>query len=288
MGACESGAGGGRRPASHRYVDAFAKAIPGRYLEMFIAEQQMAASAIGLSVRGYKPFASTFAAFLTRAHDFIRMAAISHASVGLVGSHAGVEVGADGPSQRTDGITYLRTTCGAYPVLYDNGESFPAGGSKVLRSGPSDAVTLIGAGVTLHECLRAADQLALDSIHARVIDPSSIKPIDADTLVEAADATGGRVVVAEDHHPEGGSGSAVVAALFKAGVQQLRLAHLSVSELPGSGTTAELRRRHRRHAYRIRSCRVDRRNMRNGKPRNPQGDRKSARHHNRLGGTRCL
>jgi transketolase len=256
------------------YADAFAKAHPGRYFEMFIAEQQMVASAVGLSVRGYKPFASTFAAFLTRAHDFIRMAAISHASVRLVGSHAGVEIGADGPSQmgledlammravhgssvfypsdavsaaalvdvmaQTDGITYLRTTRGAYPVLYDNGESFPAGGSKVLRSGPSDAVTLIGAGVTLHECLRAADQLALDGIHARVIDLYSIKPIDADTLVEAADATGGRVVVAEDHHPEGGLGSAVAAALLKAGVQQLRLAHLSVSGLPGSGTTAEL------------------------------------------------
>ena len=256
------------------YADAFAKAHPGRYFEMFIAEQQMVASAIGLSVRGYKPFASTFAAFLTRAHDFIRMAAISHASVRLVGSHAGVEIGADGPSQmgledlammravqgssvfypsdavsaaalvdvmaQTDGITYLRTTRGAYPVLYDDGESFPAGGSKVLRSGPSDAVTLIGAGVTLHECLRAADELALDGIHARVIDLYSIKPIDADTLVEAAEATGGRVVVAEDHHPEGGLGSAVAAALLEAGVQQLRLAHLSVSELPGSGTTAEL------------------------------------------------
>ena len=256
------------------YADAFAKAHPGRYFEMFIAEQQMVASAIGLSVRGYKPFASTFAAFLTRAHDFIRMAAISHASVRLVGSHAGVEIGADGPSQmgledlammravqgssvfypsdavsaaalvdvmaQTDGITYLRTTRGAYPVLYDNGDSFPAGGSKVLRSGPSDAVTLIGAGVTLHECLRAADQLALDGIHARVIDLYSIKPIDADTLVDAAHATGGRVVVAEDHHPEGGLGSAVVAALLEAGVAQLRLAHLSVSEPPGSGTTAEL------------------------------------------------
>jgi transketolase len=141
---------------------------------------------------------------------------------------------------QTDGITYLRTTRGAYPVLYDDGESFSAGGSKVLRSGSSDAVTLIGAGVTLHECLRAADQLALDGIHARVIDLYSIKPIDVDTLVEAADATGGRVVVAEDHHPEGGLGSAVAAALLDAGVQQLRLAHLSVSELPGSGTTAEL------------------------------------------------
>jgi transketolase len=256
------------------YADAFAKAHPDRYFEMFIAEQQMVASAVGLSVRGYKPFASTFAAFLTRAHDFIRMAAISQANVRLVGSHAGVEIGADGPSQmaledlammravqgssvfypsdavstaavvelmaQTDGISYLRTTRGAYPVLYGPGETFRSGGSKVLRSGPSDAVTLIGAGVTLHECLRAADQLALDGIHARVIDLYSIKPIDTDTLVAAAGATGGRVVVAEDHHPEGGLGSAVAAALLEAGVQQLRLAHLSVSELPASGTPAEL------------------------------------------------
>ncbi|MFI5061605.1 MAG: transketolase [Actinomycetales bacterium] len=256
------------------YADAFAKAHPDRYFEMFIAEQQMVASAVGLSVRGYKPFASTFAAFLTRAYDFIRMAAISQASVRLVGSHAGVEIGADGPSQmaledlammravqgstvlypsdavsaaalveemaRTDGISYLRTTRGAYPVLYGAEESFRPGGSKILRSGPSDAVTLIGAGVTLHECLRAADQLALDGIHARVIDLYSIKPIDTDTLVAAADATGGRLVVAEDHHPEGGLGSAVVAALVEAGVQQLRLAHLSVSQLPASGTPAEL------------------------------------------------
>ncbi len=234
------------------YADAFAKAHPDRYFEMFIAEQQMVASAVGLSVRGYKPFASTFSAFLTRAYDFIRMAAISQASVRLVGSHAGVEIGADGPSQmaledlammravqgstvlypsdavsaaalvdemaRTDGISYLRTTRGAYPVLYGAEESFRPGGSKILRSGPSDAVTLIGAGVTLHECHRAADQLALDGIHARVIDLYSIKPIDTDTLVAAADATGGRLVVAEDHHPEGGLGSAVVAALVEAGV----------------------------------------------------------------------
>ena len=256
------------------YADAFAKAHPDRYFEMFIAEQQMVAAAVGLSVRGYKPFASTFAAFLTRAHDFIRMAAISQASVRLVGSHAGVEIGADGPSQmaledlammravqgssvfypsdaistaalvdvmaETDGISYLRATRGAYPVLYDDGERFSAGGSKVVRSSPTDHVTLIGAGVTLHECLRAADQLALDGTQARVVDLYSVKPIDTDTLVAAADATSGRIVIAEDHHPEGGLGSAVAAALLKAGVAQLRLAHLSVSELPGSGTSTEL------------------------------------------------
>ena len=255
-------------------ADLFAKAYPDRYFEMFIAEQQLVASAVGLSVRRYIPFASTFAAFLTRAHDFIRMASVSQANVRLVGSHAGVEIGADGPSQMaledlammravqgssvfypsdavstaalvdlmadTDGISYLRTTRGAYPVLYDVGEPFPAGGSKVLRADSSDAVTLIGAGVTLHECLRAADQLALDGIRARVIDVYSIKPIDSETLIAAADATEGRIVVAEDHHPEGGLGSAVAAALLAAGVQRLRLAHLSVSEPPGSGTTGEL------------------------------------------------
>jgi transketolase len=255
-------------------ADVFAKAYPDRYFEMFIAEQQLVASAVGLSVRRYIPFASTFAAFLTRAYDFIRMASVSQANVRLVGSHAGVEIGADGPSQMaledlammravqgssvfypsdavstaalvdvmadTDGISYLRTTRGAYPVLYDAGEPFPAGGSKLLRSDPSDAVTLIGAGVTLHECLLAADQLALDGTRARVIDLYSIKPIDSETLIAAADATEGRIVVAEDHHPEGGLGSAVASALLAAGVERLRLAHLSVSELPGSGTTPEL------------------------------------------------
>jgi transketolase len=257
-------------------ADLFAKAYPDRYFEMFIAEQQLVASAVGLSVRHYIPFASTFAAFLTRAYDFIRMASVSQANVRLVGSHAGVEIGADGPSQMaledlammravqgssvfypsdavstaalvdvmadTDGISYLRTTRGAYPVLYDAGESFPAGGSKVVRSNPSDVVTLIGAGVTLHECLLAADQLALDGTRARVIDLYSIKPIDSETLIAAADATEGRIVVAEDHHPEGGLGSAVTAALLAAGVERLRVAHLSVSELPGSGTTGELLR----------------------------------------------
>ena len=256
------------------YADTFAKAHPDRYFEMFIAEQQMVASAVGLSVRGYKPFASTFAAFLTRAHDFIRMAAISRASVRLVGSHAGVEIGADGPSQmaledlammravqgstvlypsdavsasalvdemaRTDGISYMRTTRGSYPGLYPSGETFPIGGSKVLRSGEQDAVTLIGAGVTLHECLRAAELLAADGVQSRVIDCYSVKPIDTATLTAAAQATGGRLVVAEDHHPEGGLGEAVTSALVAAGQEGLHIAHLAVREMPGSGSGTEL------------------------------------------------
>ncbi|MET8965620.1 transketolase [Streptomyces sp. NPDC004074] len=256
------------------HADEFAKAYSGRYFEMFIAEQQMVAAAVGLSVRHYIPFASTFAAFLTRAHDFIRMAAISQADLRLVGSHAGVEIGADGPSQMaledlammravhgstvlypsdatsavaltlamadTHGISYLRATRGGYPVLYEPEESFPVGGSKVLRSSDADQVTLVGAGVTVHQCLAAADQLAADGIQTRVIDLYSVKPVDGHTLVAAARATQGRLVVAEDHHPEGGLGSAVAAALLAARVPQLRLSHLAVRKMPGSGTTAEL------------------------------------------------
>jgi transketolase len=256
------------------YADEFAKAYPERYFEMFIAEEQLIAAAVGLGVRHYVPFASTFAAFFTRAYDFIRMASISQANIRLAGSHAGVEIGADGPSQMgledlammravqgstvlypsdatsaaalvyamagRSGISYLRTTRGAYPVLYDAGETFPIGGAKVLRSSPDDAVTLVGAGVTLHACLAAAERLAGDGIRARVIDLYSVKPIDTETLVAAAAATNGRLVVAEDHHPAGGLGSAVTSALLDAEPQPLRVTHLCVRELPGSGTSAEL------------------------------------------------
>jgi transketolase len=256
------------------FADLFAQAHPGRYFEMYIAEQQMVAAAVGMSVRGYRPFASTFAAFLTRAYDFIRMAAISRASICLSGSHAGVEIGPDGPSQMAledlamiravdgctglypsdatsaaalvqamadlDGVSYIRTTRGGYPVLYENGESFPVGGSKVLRSADDDQVTLIGAGVTLHACLAAADQLGDEGIRARVIDLYSVKPVDTATLVAAAAATGGRLVVAEDHHPEGGLGSAVVDALTEAGRTDLAVARLAVRLMPGSGTPEEL------------------------------------------------
>ena len=256
------------------YAEEFTRAFPDRYFEMFIAEQQMVAAATGIAVRGYKTFASTFAAFFTRAYDFIRMGAISMADLRLVGSHAGVEIGADGPSQMaledlammravhgstvlypadgtstaalvaamadTPGISYMRTTRGSYPGLYPDGEAFPVGGSKTLRSGPNDQVTLIGAGVTLHECLSAADQLAAEGITARVIDCYSVKPIDVGTLRAAADDTGGRIVVAEDHHPEGGLGSAVADALLDADQRDFRLARLAVRGMPGSGTGTEL------------------------------------------------
>jgi transketolase len=256
------------------HADLFAHAYPDRYFEMFIAEQQLVATAVGMSVRHYIAFASTFAAFFTRAHDFIRMAAISQANLRLVGSHAGVEIGADGPSQMgvedismmravhgstvlypsdatsavaltramadIAGVSYLRATRGGYPVLYPPTEDFPIGGAKVLRAGDADVVTLVGAGVTVHECLAAAEELAGAGIAARVIDLYSVKPVDGATLAAAAAATGGRFVVAEDHHPEGGVGSAVLGGLVNAGVSTIRFAHLSVRGMPGSGTPAQL------------------------------------------------
>ncbi|HEX6451764.1 MAG TPA: transketolase, partial [Trebonia sp.] len=256
------------------HADEFAHAFPDRYFEMFIAEQQMVAAATGLAVRGYKAFASSFAAFFTRAYDFIRMGSISGVDLRLSGSHAGVEIGADGPSQMaledlammravhgstvlypsdgtsaaalvaemaaTPGISYMRTTRGGYPGLYPAGEKFPVGGSKVLRSSGADQVTLIGAGVTLHECLHAASILGAEGITARVIDLYSVKPLDSRTLVAAAEATSGRMVVAEDHHPEGGLGSAVADELLAAGQPSVRLTHLAVREMPGSGSGAEL------------------------------------------------
>jgi transketolase len=256
------------------FADEFAAKYPERFFEMYIAEQQLVAAAVGFSARGYRPFASTFAAFFTRAYDFIRMAAISQANIRLSGSHAGVEIGADGPSQMaledlammravqgstvlypsdatsaaalvaamadTEGVVYMRTTRGAYPVLYDDGDAFPIGGAKVLRASDADQVTLIGAGVTLYACLAAADQLKADGISARVIDLYSVKPIATDTLADAAAVTSGRLVIAEDHHPEGGIGSAVVDALTGTGRVDLTVRHLAVSELPGSGTSEEL------------------------------------------------
>ncbi|WP_427131578.1 transketolase [Pseudarthrobacter sp. S9] len=256
------------------HAEEFHKVCPERYFEMFIAEQQLVASAVGLSIRGYVPFASTFAVFFSRAYDFIRMAGISQVNIRLVGSHAGVEIGEDGPSQMaledlaalravhgsivlypadasctakltlqmadTDGIVYLRTTRGSYPVVYPAGESFPIGGSKVHHAGPDNQVALIGAGVTLHECLAAAEELAGLGIKARVIDAYSVKPIDRAALIEACQVTGSRLVVVEDHYPEGGLGSAVLEALANASVPALRVAHLAVQGLPTSGKPAEL------------------------------------------------
>ena len=253
----------------------FKEVAPERYFEIFIAEQQLVAAAIGLSVRGYVAFASSFAAFLvSRPFDFIRMAGVSEVNIRLVGTHAGVEIGQDGPSQMalediaamravhsstvlypadapstaqlvstmadTPGISYLRATRGAYPVIYGPDEQFTLGGSKVHGAGPDDQVALIGAGVTLHECLAAAEQLAQSGIKARVIDLYSIKPIDVDTLRRACLETDGRIVVAEDHYAQGGIGSAVLEALASANTPKLHLALLAVRELPGSGEPKDL------------------------------------------------
>ncbi|HYA00831.1 MAG TPA: transketolase [Candidatus Binatia bacterium] len=255
------------------YSDAFDKAHPERFFQMWIAEQALVAAAVGLQVRGYVPFAATFAAFFSRAYDFIRMAAISQADLRLCGSHAGSEIGADGPSQMAledlaamraiqgstvlypsdavstaklvaqmadrSGISYMRTTRGAYPVLYDNGTEFAIGGAKVLRRGDGDRAAIVAAGVTLHNALEAADRLAAEGINCRVIDCYSIKPISVDVLAEAAHDCGNTLVVVEDHYPEGGLGAAVMEAL--AGQEHPpRILHLAVRDLPGSGKTSDL------------------------------------------------
>ncbi|MFI7383631.1 transketolase [Streptomyces sp. NPDC049813] len=249
----------------------FAKEHPERYFECYIAEQQLVATGVGLAARGRLPYAATFAAFLTRAHDFVRMAAISGAGLNLVGSHAGVAIGEDGPSQMgledlamfravhgstvlypcdanqtaqliaamadLSGIRYLRTSRGGTPVIYPPDETFPVGGSKVLRSGPDDRLTLVAAGVTVHEALRAADELAGAGIPVRVIDLYSVKPVDRSTLRQAAQETGCLVTV-EDHHAEGGLGDAVAAA-FDDGAPVPRLVRLAVGPMPGSATPEE-------------------------------------------------
>ncbi|MEW2080491.1 transketolase [Streptomyces sp. NPDC005283] len=249
----------------------FGKAHPSRYFECYIAEQQLVATAVGMQARGYVPYASTFAAFLTRAHDFIRMAAVSRASINLVGSHAGVAIGQDGPSQMgledlamfravhgstvlypCDGnqtarlveamadlpnVSYLRTSRGEMPVVYGPDEEFPVGGSKVLRTGERDRLTVVAAGVTVHEALAAAELLERENIGVRVIDLYSVKPVDTETLWNAADETGCLLTV-EDHRPEGGLGDAV-AAVFSDGRPAPRLVRLAVQNMPASATPEE-------------------------------------------------
>ncbi|EGX55539.1 transketolase [Streptomyces zinciresistens K42] len=246
----------------------FAEEHPDRYFECYIAEQQMVAAAVGFATRGWVPYAATFAAFLTRAHDFVRMAAVSGAGVNLVGSHAGVAVGQDGPSQMgledlammrsvygstvlypcdanqtarlvatmagLDGVRYLRTSRGEAPVLYGPDEEFPVGGSKVLRSGPHDRLTVVAAGVTVHEALAAADVLEGEGIAIRVVDLYSVKPVDRETLRRAAEETGCLLTV-EDHHEEGGIGDAVLDA-FTDGRPVPRLVRLAVRTMPGSAS----------------------------------------------------
>jgi transketolase len=255
------------------YSELFGKAHPERFFQFYIAEQQMIAGAVGFQVRGWLPFASTFAAFLSRAYDFIRMAAVSRATLSLCGSHAGVSIGEDGPSQmgledlamlravhgstvvypcdgnqaarllaaltEVSGISYLRSTRADTPIIYDPDETFEIGGSKVVRRSDDDAVTVVGAGITLHEAIKAADALAAEGIAIRIVDAYSIKPIDAAGLRAAAEATGGRIITVEDHWAEGGLGEAVLSA-FAADPNPPTVVKLAVSEMPTSGKPDEV------------------------------------------------
>jgi len=251
----------------------FTVAHPERYFEMYIAEQLMGAAAVGIQIRGWVPYVSTFAAFLTRAYDFVRMAAISQADLNLVGSHAGVSIGEDGPSQMgledlamfravhgstvlhpcdpnqtaqlvwqmadRPGIRYLRTLRPSLPAIYSADERFEIGGSHVVRQSDEDQVAIVACGITVHEALEAAETLEGEGVQARVIDCYSVKPIDADTLREAARATGGRIVTVEDHWPEGGLGDAVLDALADSD-EPTRVVKMAVRKMPGSGSTEEM------------------------------------------------
>jgi transketolase len=253
------------------FSERFQQQHPERFYQCFIAEQVMIGAAMGLAARGAIPFPSTFAAFLSRAYDFIRMAAISGSNIKLAGSHAGVSIGEDGPSQMAledlammraqpnmtvlypceavsterlleaaashRGPVYMRTSRPKTPVLYGPGETFEIGGLKILRQGNQDVATVIGAGITVFEALKAYDTLQKRDIAIRVIDLYSLQPIDADTLVRCARETGGRLITVEDHYEGGGVGDAVAAAVAAHGFTVHRLA---VREIPRSGTPEEL------------------------------------------------
>jgi transketolase len=252
------------------YAEKFFEAFPERSFESYIAEQNMVGMGIGLAAKGYLPFLATFAAFLTRAHDQIRMAAYSRSNLKLCGSHVGVSIGEDGPSQmglediavfrpipgcavlypsdafsaeacveaaaRYQGMCYLRTSRPATPLLYSKDEAFPIGGSKILRKSDSDAATVIAAGITVLEALKAYDELRKERKNIRVIDAYSVKPLDAETILKSVAETGGRAVVVEDHFEGGGLGDAVAEALAGRG----SIKHLCVRDIPRSGKPDEL------------------------------------------------
>jgi transketolase len=253
------------------FTDKFGKQFPDRFFENFIAEQNMVGASAGLAACGKIPFAATFACFLTRAYDFIRMASISHNNVKLMGSHVGVSIGEDGPSQMGledlammgaqpdmvvlypsdavcthrlvelmaahTGPVYLRTGRPKTPILYTNDETFTIGGSKVLRQSASDRLTIVAAGVTLFEALKAYDQLKTQDIAVRVIDLYSIVPIDRAGLLAHGRATQGRMLTVEDHYAHGGLGDAVLSAVAEEG---FRVHKMAVREIPHSGKPDEL------------------------------------------------
>jgi len=253
------------------FTDKFGKQFPDRFFENFIAEQNMIGASAGLAACGKIPFAATFACFLTRAYDFIRMAAISRSNIKLMGSHVGVSIGEDGPSQMGlediammsaqpdmvvlypsdavcthrlvelmaahQGPAYIRTGRPKAPILYSNEEKFTIGGCKVLRTSESDKITIVAAGVTLFEALKAYDQLKAGGMAVRVIDLYSIAPIDRATLVECGRATQGRLLTVEDHYAHGGLGDAVLGAVSSEG---FRVHKIAVREIPHSGKPDEL------------------------------------------------
>ncbi len=253
------------------FSDKFERQHPGRFYQMFIAEQVMVGAALGLASRGAIPFPSTFACFLTRAADFIRMGGIGNVNVKLAGSHAGVSIGEDGPSQMAledlammravpgcavlypcdgvsaarlvvaaaahTGMTYMRTSRPKTPIIYTEDDEFVIGGSKVLRESAEDVATVVAAGVTVFEALTAYDELRRSGVHLRVIDAYSVQPVDRDTLVQAGQATGDRLITVEDHYAAGGLGDAVSDAVAGHGISVHRLA---VREVPRSGKSAEL------------------------------------------------
>jgi len=247
------------------FSEKFAKAYPARFFEMFIAEQNMVGTATGLAARGKISFVSTFAAFMTRAYDQIRMAGVSQSNVKFCGSHAGISIGEDGPSQmgledlamfrpipgsvilypsdavsaervvveaaRHRGICYIRMSRPKTAILYSNDEQFPVGGSKILRKSANDRATVVAAGITVHEALKAASWLEAEGIAIRILDAYSVKPIDAQGILKAAQETGGRIIVVEDHYEQGGLGDAVLEVVGN----QARVVKLAVREIPRSG-----------------------------------------------------
>jgi transketolase len=261
------------------YSETMKKVDASRFVEIYIAEQQMLGTAIGLQNRRRKPYCSTFAAFFARAYDQIRMGAISQANLKLVGTHAGVSIGEDGPSQMAledlammravfgstvlypsdatstaalvaemkdiDGISFLRSTREKTPVLYESDEKFPIGGSKTVRFSENDVATIIAAGVTVHEAIKAADELKGNGKNVRVIDLYSVKPIDVQSVAKAAKETR-HLIVVEDHWKEGGLGDAVLVALAEAQSngtldgEAAKFTHLAVTEMPHSGKPDEL------------------------------------------------
>jgi transketolase len=256
------------------FSETFQDAEPDHFWQGYIAEQNLVSVAVGLQARGKVPFADTFACFLSRAYDNIRMAAISRANINLCGSHCGVSIGEDGPSQmalediamfraihgsavlypsdavsterlvdtmaRRVGINYLRTSRPKFPIIYSKDEKFPLPGFKVLRKSDQDKVTVIGAAVTLHEALKAADDLKKSGTNIRVIDLYCVKPIDGKAIAAEIAATGGKLITVEDHWPEGGIGEAVLSALAAADAAPTKFKLMAVTGMPHSGKPEEL------------------------------------------------